>query len=87
MKLTFELRSTASVSHDIGKGILTEIIEGLEPKVHRVRDENKYPLGIRWDFYAVVGRLAYRCTEEQIIVMAFHHRNCVADNSNSTGGV
>ena len=48
-------RSITNVGRDIGEGILTEIIERLEPNVQRVRDENRFPLGIRWDFYGVVG--------------------------------
>ena len=46
--------SIADVSRDIGEGILMEIILGLEPNLQRLRDENRFPLGVRWDFYGVV---------------------------------
>ncbi len=48
-------RSNADTGRNIGESTLTEIILRLEPSVQRVRDENRFPLGIRWDFYGVVG--------------------------------
>jgi hypothetical protein len=39
---------------DIGEGALAEIVTSLEPAVQRVRDENRFPLGIRWDFYGII---------------------------------
>ena len=48
-------RSNAYIGREIGEGALTEIIQRLEPNIQRVWDENKFPLGIRWDFYGVAG--------------------------------
>ena len=48
-------RSNANIGREIGEDALTEIIQGSEPNVQRVRDENRFPLGIRWDFYGVAG--------------------------------
>lgn len=48
-------RSSADTGRNIGEAALIEVILGLEPSVRRVRDENRFPLGIRWDFYGVVG--------------------------------
>ena len=48
-------RSNADTGRNTGEAALTEIILRLEPSVQRVRDENRFPLGIRWDFYGVVG--------------------------------
>ncbi|MFC1869821.1 hypothetical protein ACFLYE_00950 [Chloroflexota bacterium] len=47
-------RSNADTSRDIGEAALTEVILRQEPDVQRVRDESKFPLSIRWDFYGVV---------------------------------
>ena len=49
------VRSNADTGRNTGETALTEIILRLEPSVQRVRDENRFPLGIRWDFYGVVG--------------------------------
>ena len=48
-------RVNANIGREIGEDTLIEIILRLEPDVHQVRDENRFPLGIRWDFYGVVG--------------------------------
>ena len=48
-------RSNANIGREIGEDALGEIIHSLEPDVQRVRDENRFPLGIRWDFYGVAG--------------------------------
>ena len=47
--------SNANIGREIGEDALNETILRLEPNVQRVRDENRFPLGIRWDFYGVVG--------------------------------
>lgn len=47
-------RSNTNIGRDIGEDALNETILRLEPNVQRVRDENRFPLGIRWDFYGVV---------------------------------
>lgn len=48
-------RSNANTGRNTGEAALTEIILRLEPSVQRMRDENRFPLGIRWDFYGIVG--------------------------------
>ena len=48
-------RSNANIGHEIGEGALCEIIQSFEPEVQQISDENRFPLGIRWDFYGVVG--------------------------------
>jgi hypothetical protein len=47
-------RRTSNLGRAIGEGALAEIVTNLEPAVQRVRDENRFPLGIRWDFYGVI---------------------------------
>lgn len=47
-------RSNADKGRSIGENALVEIILRLEPSVQRLKDENRFPLGIRWDFYGLV---------------------------------
>ncbi len=47
-------RSNASNGRYIGEVALSHIIVQLEPNVQRIKDESKFPLGIRWDFYGLV---------------------------------
>ncbi|MFC2019153.1 hypothetical protein ACFLU4_04260 [Chloroflexota bacterium] len=46
--------SNADNGRDIGEGALSHIIAQMEPNVQRIRDESKFPLGIRWDFYGSI---------------------------------
>ena len=48
-------RSNADTGRNIGEAALIEIVLGLELDVQWVRDENRFPLGIRRDFYGVIG--------------------------------
>jgi len=47
-------RSNADKGRNIGETTLMEIILRLEPNVQQLKDENRFPLGIRWDFYGLV---------------------------------
>ncbi|MFC1951650.1 hypothetical protein ACFLYI_01230 [Chloroflexota bacterium] len=46
--------SNADYGRDIGEAALSHIIAQVEPNIQRIRDESKFPLGIRWDFYGLV---------------------------------
>ena len=46
-------QSNANIGRAIGEDALVETIQRFEANVQRVRDENRFPLGIRWDFYGV----------------------------------
>lgn len=43
-------RSSASFGQQIGEDALRNTIASLEPNVKLLKDENKFPYGIRWDF-------------------------------------
>lgn len=47
-------RSNSDKGRNIGETALNEIILRLEPNVQQIKDENRFPLGIRWDFYGLV---------------------------------
>ena len=47
-------RSNANFGRDTGESNLRKILLGLEPRVKEVKDENRFPCCIRWDFYGVV---------------------------------
>ncbi|MBI2849703.1 MAG: hypothetical protein HYX80_01510 [Chloroflexi bacterium] len=47
-------QSYSSIRRSIEDCILAETILALEPNVQRIRDESRFPLGIRWDYYGVV---------------------------------
>lgn len=47
-------RSNANFGRETGEDALKRTILMLEPNVEQVKDENKFPCGIRWDFYGVV---------------------------------
>jgi hypothetical protein len=47
-------RSSASFGQDAGETNLKKMIFRLEPGVKEVKDENKFPCYVRWDFYGVV---------------------------------
>jgi hypothetical protein len=47
-------RSTANFSRETGENALRRTILESEPNVQEVRDKNKLPFGIQWDFYGVV---------------------------------
>ncbi len=49
-------RSSASFGRDAGENNLRKMIFRLEPRVKEVKDENKFPCCVRWDFYGVVGQ-------------------------------
>jgi len=46
--------SNADKGRDIGEAALSHIIVHWEPSVQQIRDESKFPLSIRWDFYGLV---------------------------------
>ena len=46
-------RSSADFGRETVEHALRRIILKSEPDVHQVIDENKYPFGIRWDFYGI----------------------------------
>ena len=41
------------IIQSIQNGILDETMCTLEPHVQRIKDENRFPLGIRWDYYGI----------------------------------
>ena len=47
-------RSSANFGGETGEEALKRTILMLEPNVEQVKDESKFPCGIRWDFYGVV---------------------------------
>jgi hypothetical protein len=47
-------RSIADAGRNIGEAALKEIVLRLEPNVRMVMDRNRFPLGMRWDFYGIV---------------------------------
>jgi hypothetical protein len=47
-------RSSANFGRETGENALRRIIMKSEPNVQQVRDEKRFPFGIRWDFYGVV---------------------------------
>jgi hypothetical protein len=42
------------VLRNIQDYILDETILALEPRVQRIKDESRFPMGIQWDYYGVV---------------------------------
>ena len=46
--------SSANFGRETGENALRKTILGLEPRVKQVKDENRFPCGIRWDFHGVV---------------------------------
>jgi len=47
-------RSSANLGRQTGEYALTDAILELEPRVKQIRDENKFPCYVRWDFYGTV---------------------------------
>jgi hypothetical protein len=47
-------RSSADFGRHTGENNLRKILLGLEPRVREVKDENRFPCCVRWDFYGVV---------------------------------
>jgi len=47
-------RSSANFGREVVEKALKRRILTLEPNVEQVKDERKFPCGIRWDFYGVV---------------------------------
>jgi hypothetical protein len=47
-------RSIANFGKQTGENTLKEKILGLEPRVKQIKDENKFPCCVRWDFYGTV---------------------------------
>jgi len=48
-------RSNSAIRQSIQDGILDEMIIALEPHIQQIKDESRFPLGVRWDYYGVVG--------------------------------
>ncbi|OGO24393.1 MAG: hypothetical protein A2Z28_01305 [Chloroflexi bacterium RBG_16_51_9] len=48
-------RSNSAIRQSIQDGILDETMIALEPHIQQIKDESRFPLGIRWDYYGVVG--------------------------------
>ena len=46
--------SNSAALRDMEDYILDETIRELEPGVMRIKDEARFPLGIRWDYYGLV---------------------------------
>jgi hypothetical protein len=46
--------SSANFGHKTGENALRKTILEFEPRVKQVKDENRFPCCIRWDFYGVV---------------------------------
>lgn len=45
-----------SLHRSMTESVLAETILGLEPDIQQVKDENRFPFSIRWDYYGVVGQ-------------------------------
>ena len=47
---------SSSIHRTMREFVLAETILGQEPDVQQVKDANKFPFGVRWDYYGVVER-------------------------------
>jgi hypothetical protein len=47
-------RSSANLGRKTGEYALIDAILELEPRAKQIRDENKFPYYVRWDFYGIV---------------------------------